>query len=430
MRSTGIFSPASLFALSFLIAGGAGAQTDTVPGYGFTVVHAFKGPPDGAFPWSDLTLGPEGNLYGSTWAGGSDANCPGSLGVGCGTLYRLDVSGKETVVASLPGLPGPLHLYGGLLPANDGSFYGVTNEGGTSNACSGNRCGTFFRLDAQEKLKALYSFGVQGGLGDANNPEGDLVRDGQGNFYGTSRFGGTNDNGTIFEVSKSGTEMVLYRFANGSDGKSPNPDLLRDKSGNLYGTAGGGGGACNCGIVFRLDPAGDLSVLYAFQGGTAGATPIRGVIADAAGNLYGTTSGGGDMACANGYGCGTVFRLAPDGTETILYTFTGSPDGELPDSLLTRDRAGNLFGVTYVGGKASCGSLGCGVVYEVTTGGKERILHRFRGGRDGAFPWGSIHLDTNGALSGTAREGGRFNAWCSGGCGVVYRLSPDIGGGL
>jgi uncharacterized repeat protein (TIGR03803 family) len=149
------------------------------------------------------------------------------------------------------------------------------------------------------------------------------------------------------------------------------------------------------------------------------------VIADSTGNLYGTTSGGGDMACANGYGCGTVFRLAPDGTKTVLYTFTGSPDGELPDSPLAMDKAGNLFGVTYVGGDASCGELGCGAVYEVTSSGKERVIHAFTGGRDGALPWGGVYVDANGMLTGTAQEGGRSNTWCGAGCGVVYKLSPS-----
>jgi uncharacterized repeat protein (TIGR03803 family) len=425
MRSGTIFSHASVLALALLIAGGAQGQNESSPSrYTFAVVHAFKGPPDGAFPWSGVVGAPDGNLYGSTWAGGSQPDCSGSLGVGCGTLYRIDASGKETVIASLPGLPGSLHLYGGLLPAKDGSLYGVTNQGGTSGACH-NSCGTVFRLDARQKLKVLCSFGSRGGTGDANGPEGSLVRDGDGNFFGTSRYGGTNNNGTIFEVDRSGTETVVYRFTGGSDGAGPSPDLLRNKAGNLYGTAGGGGGACNCGIVFKLDPAGVLSVLYAFQGGTDGATPIRGVIADSTGNLYGTTSGGGDMACANGYGCGTVFRLAPDGTKTVLYTFTGSPDGELPDSPLAMDKAGNLFGVTYVGGDASCGELGCGAVYEVTSSGKERVIHAFTGGRDGALPWGGVYVDANGMLTGTAQEGGRSNTWCGAGCGVVYKLSPS-----
>jgi len=413
----------SASAVLLVAAGGAQAQSESAPSrYAFAVVHAFKGPSDGAFPWSGLVPAPDGNLYGSTWAGGSQPDCPGSLGVGCGTLYRIDAGGKETVVASLTGLPGALHLYGELLPAKDGSFYGVTNEGGSSTACN-NGCGTVFRLDGGQKLKVLYSFGAQGGAGDANSPEGSLVRDGHGNFYGTSRFGGTDNNGTVFEASKSGAETVFYRFAGGSDGHGPSPDLLRDKSGNLYGTAGGGG-SCSCGIVFKLDPAGHLSVLYTFQGGTDGATPIAGVIADAAGNLYGTTAEGGDMACGNGYGCGTVFRLAPDGTKTVLYTFTGSPDGELPVSRLTFDKAGNLFGSTWLGGDASCGNLGCGTVYGLTSGGKERVLHAFTGGRRGMFPWGQVYLDGAGNILGTAQEGGTVNASCTAGCGLVYRLSP------
>ena len=419
-------SRAGFGALALLLAaaGGAPAQNESAPSrYTFAVVHAFKGPSDGAFPWAGLVKADDGNLYGTSWAGGSHPGCKGGLGVGCGALFRLDASGKESVIYSFVGLPGAIHLYGELLPSHDGSFYGVTNEGGTSTDCY-NGCGTVFRLDARHRLTVLYNFGSNGGTGDANWPAGDLLRDGDGNLYGTSSTGGVNNNGTIFEVSRSGAETVLYRFTGGSDGAGPSSDLLLDSAGNLYGTASGGGGSCSCGTVFRLDPAGVLTVLYTFTGGTAGANPLAGLVQDSAGNFWGITAGGGDSSCAGGYGCGTVFRLAPDGTETVIHAFSGSPDGELPVSRLTPDRRGNLYGVTYVGGDSACDNgVGCGAVYEISSKGNERVLHAFTGGKHGSWPWGQLYLDGAGNVLGTTQQGGKFGV-CANGCGIVYKLSP------
>jgi uncharacterized repeat protein (TIGR03803 family) len=423
MRTIRIARWAWLCALALVATGSAQAQSQTSrSSYTFTVVHTLKGPPDGAFSWSGLVRAPDGNLYGSTWAGGTHPNCAGGLGVGCGTLFRLDSSGKERAIYSFVGLPGPIHLYGELLPSRNGDFYGLTNEGGTSTACY-NGCGTIFHLDEKYRLTVLYNFGANGGTSDANWPAGDLVRDKDGNLYGTSSAGGYNNDGTIFKFSKSGVESVLYRFTGGSDGAGPSADLLLDSAGNLYGTAASGGGSCNCGTVFKLDHNGVLAVLYTFPGGTAGANPLAGLTRDSAGNFYGITAGGGLATCGGNYGCGTVFKLASDGTESVLHAFSGNPDGELPVSLPTRDAHGNLYGVTYVGGDSACGDVGCGVVYEVTPEGKERVLHAFSGGKEGALPWGPMYINRAGELVGTTQEGGKFDL-CSNGCGIVYKLSP------
>jgi uncharacterized repeat protein (TIGR03803 family) len=396
------------------------------PSHFYGVLHAFKGPPDAAYGWAGMVLAKDGNLYGTTWAGGDHANCKGGLGAGCGALFRLDSSGKETVIYNFVGTPGPIHLRGPLLPAGDGAFYGFTEKGGTAHICyqgGGNGCGTAFKLTKDGKLKVLYNFGSQGGWSDAIWPDGGPIRDESGNLYGTSSAGGTNQNGTIFEIGNDGTERVLYRFTDGADGGGPASSLVRDSVGNLYGVTAHGGGACGCGTVFMLDPNGVLTVLYTFQGGTDGGNPVAGLIRDRAGNLYGTAALFGDSACDNGYGCGVVFELAPDGTETVLHTFFSSPDGALPVSQLEKDAQGNLYGTTWLGGNSTCANgIGCGVVFEVTKDGRERVLHRF-GGKDGMYPWGRVSFDASGNLVGETQQGGRLGL-CPNGCGLIYTLTP------
>jgi uncharacterized repeat protein (TIGR03803 family) len=411
--------------------GHALSQQQLPPNYAFQVVHVFKGPSDAAFPWAGVVRGKDGNLYGTSWAGGSYPGCSGGLGVGCGAIFRLDSSGKTKVIYSFSGTPGPIHLYGELLAAADGTLYGLTDEGGSAAYCyggGGNGCGTVFKLDESGELNVLYNFGTNGGAGDGLHPAGDLVKDSAGNLYGTTLNGGLGDNGTIFEVTKSGQESVLYRFTGGADGSAPSSSLVRDSSGNLYGMASGGGGACGGGTVFKLDASGNFSVLYTFRCGRDGGTPspLGGIIRDAAGKLCGTTDYFGDAGCFGGTGCEVVFKLSPSGKETVLHAFEDSPDGRTPVSRLTMDKAGNLFGTTMWGGKlddlCTFGSPStCGVVFEVTTSGKERVLHAFDG-THGMYPWGRVFVDGSGNLVGTAWEGGRFGV-CANGCGVLYMLS-------
>jgi uncharacterized repeat protein (TIGR03803 family) len=186
--------------------------------------------------------------------------------------------------------------------------------------------------------------------------------------------------------------------------------LIRDSAGNLYGTTHQGG-AFQLGTVFKIDLAGVETVLYSFAGGTDGGEPEAGLIQDAAGNLYGTTHYGGGGSCSDG--CGTVFKLDPAGVETVLYMFTGNPDGGSPLSNLVEDAAGNLYGTTLYGG-----SSGKGIVFEVDTAtGAETVLHSFRG-RDGAAPQAGLVRDAKGNLYGTTPEGG------GNGFGAIFRLSP------
>ncbi|HEY6292743.1 MAG TPA: choice-of-anchor tandem repeat GloVer-containing protein [Terriglobia bacterium] len=246
------------------------------------------------------------------------------------------------------------------------------------------------------------------GGADGGGPFAGLIRDAAGNSYGTTEYGGDlscffgEGCGVVFKLDPAGNETVLYTFTGGPDGALPEAGVISDAAGNLYGTTSSGGDlSCNCGVVFKLDPAGDLTVLHTFTGGTDGANPLLGsLIMDSAGSLYGTAFGGGDLGCNSGYGCGVVFTLDTAGNETVVHSFTGGRDGAYPYAGLLRDGAGNLYGTTYQGGDRVC-DKGCGVVFKLNPAGKEIVAHSFTGGADGANPWAGLIRDNAGNLYGT-----------------------------
>jgi uncharacterized repeat protein (TIGR03803 family) len=265
-----------------------------------------------------------------------------------------------------------------------------------------------------QTYRVLYTFK---GQPDGQDPAPSLVRDSRGNLYGTTLKGGTHDCGTVFKITMRGQETVLYSFGCGMDGDSPDGGVVRDADGNLYGTTGSGGYPdCvfgqGCGTVFKLDKNGKHSVLYRFGAMPDGSSPSsETLLLDEAGSLYGTTSSGGDASCNPGYGCGTVFKLNGNGRETILHTFTGTEqrDGALPYAGLVSDTKGNLYGTTSVGG-APCGDQGnggCGTVFMLDRTGRETVLHRFGGLSDTGDPVAALVRDGAGNLYGTA-GGGNF----------------------
>jgi uncharacterized repeat protein (TIGR03803 family) len=306
----------------------------------------------------------------------------------------------------------------------DTVLFGTTTVGGTYNA------GTVFQISPSGRETVLYSFGAGA---DAVLPAATLARGPGGTLYGTSEAGGEFKRGTVFKLAKVGNtvqETVVYSFQGGTDGYNPESGLVWDSAGDLYGTTGNGGGgtACylGCGTVFKIDATtGQETVLYAFQGSPDGANPPRGLVRDSAGNLYGTTTSGG--ASNNG----TVFMLSPSGQETILHSFTGAPDGAGPWDGLLRDASGNLFGTTSEGGTGTnfeCAGVGCGTVFEVTSSGVESVLYSFSGAinDDEGFPWGGLVEDSAGNLYGTTAGEGSGNSACvtNGGCGTVFKLDP------
>jgi uncharacterized repeat protein (TIGR03803 family) len=304
-----------------------------------TVLHSFGAIGDGATPSAGLVQDAAGNLYGTTTSGGAS---------NFGTVFKVDTAGKETVLYSFAGGSDGEDPIGGLILDAAGNLYGTTWSGGTFPACYGIGCGTVFMLDVTGKETVLHSFG---GGGDGTNPTAGLVQDPSGNLYGTTESGGALNLGTVFKVDTTGAETVLYSFLGGEDGAYPYADLVRDAEGNLYGTTlyGGGSQGCpanTCGTVFKVDTAGVESVVHAFNGAD-GWNPLGGLIRDTTGNLYGTTKQGG-----GGDDDGTVFEVDKTGTETVLYGFSGGsrtdPGG--PFGALVLDAAGNLYSTTYSGG--------------------------------------------------------------------------------
>ena len=311
--------------------------------------------------------------------------------------------------------------YAGLILDQAGNLYGTTYGGG-SNLCLGG-CGTVFTLsrnsDGRWREKVLYNFPVIGN-GSRAFP-GSLVRDPAGNLYGTTVQGGGGA-GSVFKIDTTRKETTLYAFTGGTDGWNPMGGLIQDAAGNLYGTTFYGGDmSCDygtgCGTVFKVDARGVETVLYTFTADQDGGWPQAGVILDEKGALYGTTSGVQSGRCQQN--CGTVFRLDPDGTLTTLYTFLGPPDGALPNSSLVLDSQGNLYGTTFGGGTASLGTI-----FMLDSSGKETVLHSFALGKGGYLPVGVIQ-DAAGNLYGTTSKGGDSDCSFNGyGCGTVFKLTP------
>jgi uncharacterized repeat protein (TIGR03803 family) len=405
--------------LTMLATHAASAQT-------YKTLYSFCPKPgckDGADPQAGLIMDAQGTLYGTTVYGG--AGCGGQ---GCGTAFKV-AGDKETVLHRFKGAPDGANPSGSLLLDSKGNLYGVTSQGGRGG-------GTLFKIDPNGTETVLYSFGSNGNK-DGAVPKGKLITDSAGNFYGTTFEGGTHGSGTVFEVHPSGTEIVLYNFCSkGSshctDGEEPNGGLVRDVNGSLYGTTvvdlgrnGKGGGA-----VFKLTKEGKESVLHLFcsaKNCADGEAPNGGLIMDAAGNLYGTTLVGGANTCLAGgqnYGCGTIFKVAPDGTETVLYNFcslSNCADGSAPEAGLYKDAHGKLYGTASNGGSGNCSGgffPGCGTVFELS-GKRQKILHSFSGAApDGAFPQSALIVDSKGSVYGTASEGGKS------GNGVVFAIIP------
>ena len=382
---------------------------------------------DGAEPQAGLIFDQKGNLYGTTSAGGSGIHGQ------WGAVFKLTPEGKETVLYSFceqNGCSDGALPDAGLIFDRKGDVYGTTHEGGARGY------GVVFKLTPEGNYSILYNFCVLNGCTDGEYPAAGLVFDQKGNLYGTTVTGGANGQGVVFKLTPKGKETVLYSFCalkssqnHCADGALPYSGLVLDPKGNLYGTtfSGGDNSICygyyeyGCGVVFKLTPKGNETVVYSFCGQTNcvdGAEPYAGLVLDQKGNLYGTAIEGG----AYGGVGGVVFKLTPEGEETVLYRFCTQDnciDGSSPRSGLVLGEKGDLYGTTQRGGAPG----NAGVVFKLTPEGKETVLYSFcwqDNCADGQEPYAGLVFDQKGNLYGTTYVGGAGTYRG----GVVLRLAP------
>jgi uncharacterized repeat protein (TIGR03803 family) len=391
----------------------------------FTTLASFNGV-DGATPVGALIQGSDGNFYGTTYKGG--ANCYRSGG--CGTVFKITTGGRLTRLHSfctLAQCADGKEPYASLVQASNGKFYGTTMSGGVLGP---DGCGTVFEITATGILTTLHSFDGNDGC----SPEGGLVQAANGDFYGTTASDGVNNGGTVFKMTPAGTLTILHNFCsmlNCADGRSPEASLVQATNGNFFGTTLYGGTNDNdelcpigCGTVFEITPAGKLETLYSFcslANCADGATPEASLVQATNGDFYGTTFQGG-ANCATGSGCGTIFEITGAGQLSTLYRFcslANCADGTDPVGPLVQATDGDLYGTTPNGGAAN----NAGTVFEITLAGALTTLYTFctaPGCTDGEFPSGGLLQATNGVFYGTTGEGGASSD------GIVFSLDTGL----
>jgi uncharacterized repeat protein (TIGR03803 family) len=362
----------------------------------FTVLYSFSLLPDGSSPPAGLVRDTAGNFYGTTEYGG----LPGCGMYGCGTVFKVDTSGTETVLYRFRGGTDGANPDAGLIWDGSGNLYGTTVYGGNDDCNPTSGCGTVFKVDTGGTETVLHSFA--GGSTDGCYPTGGLIRDKAGNLYGTTDFCGTSSLGTVFKLDTSGTETLLHSFAGKPDGANPDhASLLMSKNGNLYGVTREGG-YYGGGVVYELSKTGKETLLYTFEGECFAYGTL---VMDKQNNLYGTT-----QECGY-WNYGAVYKLSKSGEETVLYSFD-SNDGAHPLAGVILDAKGNLYGDTYGF------PYGWGTVFKLSQSGEMTMLHTFSGSSDGGLPLGVLLRDANGDLYGTASGGGSEDR------GTVWKLTP------
>jgi len=436
---------AAVVVLALITSQSAGAQT-------FTTLYSFcaqSGCSDGDSPWAPLMQATDGNLYGTTAAGGEVNTYLPCYDNGCGTLFNITTSGTLTTLVEFNSFDGFVGFGpDALVQGTDGNFYGTTGSGGGNSFCNGVGCGTVFKFSPNGALTTLYIFCSQSNCADGASPSA-LVQGTDGNFYGTTDIGGAYSTcqsfcggGTVFKITPSGTLTTLYSFCAQSgcpDGAGPAGALIQATDGNLYGTTVQGGanssGCSGCGgTIFKITPSGTLTSLFSFPCSNTptqlicpdGVGPQGGVVQGTDGNFYGTTlDGGANYSCDGGSGaCGTVFKITPTGALTTLYSFCAQSDcadGSNPYAGLVQATDGNFYGTTAYGGAYStCAGCGFGTVFEITPSGALTTLQSF-GGPNGVTPQAGVVQDTDGNLYGTTARGGAY------GGGTIFSLDVSLG---
>jgi uncharacterized repeat protein (TIGR03803 family) len=378
----------SACALILLYAAAAAAS----PAQTFTSLASFSGP-NGAEPLS-IVQGPDGNLWGTTFGGGGQANC--------GTVFKMTLAGNLSKNFTFNCTNG--NEPQGLTLGTDGNFYGVTFFGGSNNG------GTVFKLTPSRVLTTIFNFTVEGSGG--SGPVGNLVEGRDGNFYGATYSGGSSPGyGTLFKITPSGTLTTLYQF-DFTHGAQPYAGPVQGTDGKFYGTTYSGG-AYGGGTAYKITPQGGFTLLYSF-GGSAGVPsfPVTSLIEGTNGNFYGSTPYGGPD------NDGTVFKITPTGALTVLHSFAET-DGRWPGDLV-QGTDGNFYGTTAYGGAY----YSYGTIFAMTAAGAVTTLHSFNV-TDGINP-GQLIQDTNGTFYGMTGGGGDLNCDPSYGCGTVFSLATGL----
>ncbi len=371
----------------------AGSHLD---GQTFTQLHSLTSA-EGVYLYGGLVQGSDGNFYGSAQQGGAHA---------VGDIFKITPGGALSVLYSFGSVPGDGSSPYGLMRGSDGNFYGTTLQGGS------NGHGTIFKITPAGILTTLYSVGSN--ATDGNFPQAALALGTDGNFYGTTYFGGAGNSGTVFKLTTDGTPAgttftTIYSFSaesGGANSDGGNPasrgHLLQRSDGNFYGTTQAGGSTSG-GTIFKITPAGVLTTLYVFGSHAGdGQSPLANLVQDSSGVLYGTTASGGLAA-------GTAFRVITDGsaagtTLTTLYSFLNSTNGGAPDCPLVLDADGNLYGMTDLGGTSGGDSSNSGTLFQVTPAGAITTFYSFGTKPGEGQPHAGLVRGTDGAYYGTTKS--------------------------
>lgn len=403
---------ACMIAAAFALLGGRAGASGTQG-----VVYSFTGGNDGGNPATGLVYDAAGDAYGTTVTGGL---------YGCGTIFKLTPSQslwtRTTLWQFTCGADGK-NPHGGLTFDGKGNLFGTTVAGGSGGSCTGDGCGVVFRLGARGGLRPIYNFT---GKTDGWGPGAPVAIDSAGNIYGTAPDGGRqslcggNGCGVVFKLSfqhNHWVQTVIHGFTGRNDGALGSLGPLLINGGAIYGVTEVAG-KYSAGTAFKIVPGSGgtftFTTIWQFRGMPDAGFPYGGLIADAHGNLFGTSYYGGAT------GLGSVYELSPNrnGTyrERVLYSFKGgSGDGSLSTSTLVFDSTGNLWGTTSAGG----GSCDCGTIFKLASNGTESIAHSFGStSTDGAFPYYGLSFDVNGNLYTSTVAGGLY------GQGTVYGLTP------
>ncbi len=353
----------------------------------FTVRRHLNYSTDGGFPnGNSLIKGSDGNLYGMLYQGGS---------FGYGTIFKFTLGGTFTVLEDLDYSNDGGYPKGSLIQSTDGNFYGMTQSGGTYGY------GTIFKCTPGGTLTILEQMEYST---DGGNARGSLVRNSSdGNFYGMTSYGGSGNTGTIFKITPSGTLTVLVNLPE-SSGINPAADLIQATDGNFYGMTTYGG-QNNIGTAFKFCTS-TFSTLRSFNT-TNGARPAGSLVQGTDGNFYGMTYQGGS------FGSGTVFKMTPGGTITVLEDLDYSNDGGYPNGSLIQSTDGNFYGMTPTGGV-----YGFGTIFKITPGGTLTVLWNLDGTNDGGSPYGNLTRGTDGNFYGMTYSGGVY------GYGTIFKITP------